>query len=157
MSKKGKVRRKNPLGLWLGGALIIFGLLAVISGVTSLLDNKQRLIAPKGVITVEVVDTPEARRTGLSNRETLAGDRGMLFVFDNESQENCIWMKDMRFALDIVWLDSNKTVIHRELNATPESYPDQSFCPDKPAKYVLEINSGRADELGIVEDESLRF
>jgi len=52
-------KKKNPLGLWLGGALIVFGLLAVVNGVTSLTDNKTRLIAPSGIITVEKVETPE--------------------------------------------------------------------------------------------------
>ena len=148
--------RKHPLGLWLGVALLLFGLLAVYSGVSSLLDNKTRLIAPRGVLTVEVVDTPELRRQGLSDRQSLGNNEGMLFDFEQSSSQHCIWMKDMQFPLDIIWADENKQVVYIEQNVKLDTYPD-SFCPDSVARYVLEINAGRSSEIGIEVGTTLRF
>ena len=120
------------------------------------MDNQQRLFAPGGIITVEVADTAESRRIGLSNRESLYSNAGMLFVFDETLSTNCFWMKDTLIPLDMVWLDDEKRVVTITENVTPETYPD-SFCPDEPAKYGLEINAFRADELRIEDGVELRF
>src|SRR3989338_5042145 len=60
-------------------------------------------------IKAELADTPEKRALGLSGRETLGNDEGMLFVFD-EPNTRQFWMKNMNFALDIIWIDENKKV-----------------------------------------------
>lgn len=153
---KDETQKKQPR-VWLAGALLFFGFLAVFSGVRGLLDDKSNLLAPGGRIVVEVVDTAELQQLGLSGRQDLGDNSGMLFVFDDSSIERCFWMKDMNFAIDMVWLDSDKKVVHIENDVAPETYPN-SFCPDQPAKYVLEVNAGRAEQLGITEDGvSLRF
>jgi uncharacterized membrane protein (UPF0127 family) len=149
---------QNPLRLYFGIAMVIIGLLALYSGISSLLDNRQRLFAPKGTIVVELAETPAQRTLGLSGRDSLPKDEGLLFIFDQESESNCFWMKDMNFAIDMVWLDSDKNVVTIKENATPESYETrETFCPDQPAKYGLEINTGKAAELGIEPTEKLRF
>lgn len=139
-------------------ALILFvaGFWAIYSGVSSLLDNERRLLTPKGFITVEVVDTPELRRQGLSGRENLPDDKGMLFVFDKASSDNCFWMKDMNFSIDMVWMNNDREVVTVKPNISPESYPE-SFCPDESAKYGLEVPENRASELEIVTGEILRW
>jgi uncharacterized membrane protein (UPF0127 family) len=155
--KKTKlVRSKNPIGLWLGGALIIFGLLAVVNGVVSLTDNKTRLLAPEGIFTVEVVETNEEKARGLSNRESINSDAGMLFVFEKPSVENCFWMKDMRFSIDMVWLNEQKEVVTVVENVSPGTYPAE-FCPSEPAKYGLEVRAGRANQTVMTLDTKLRF
>jgi uncharacterized membrane protein (UPF0127 family) len=136
--------------------LFAVGFWAIYSGVSSLLDNERRLLTPKGFITVEVVDTPELRGQGLSGRESLTSDKGMLFVFDNTSESNCFWMKDMNFSLDMIWLNENREVVTVTSNVTPESYPE-TFCPDEPAKYGLEIVENRASELEINSGTQLRW
>src|SRR3989344_2375755 len=110
-------------------------------------------------ITAEIADTPEKRARGLSGREALGKDEGMLFVF-TDSAIRQFWMKDMNFSLDIIWIDENKKIIDITKNATPESYlsravyPKQGrgesggpekFSPSAPAKYVLEVSAGFAD------------
>lgn len=57
-------------------------------------------------------------------------------------------MKDMNFALDIIWLDADKKVIDIAYNVKPDTFPD-SFCPKQPAQYVLEVNAGVAGERGL--------
>lgn len=90
-------------------------------------------------IYTEVVAAPEELRRGLSGRETLPEDHGMLFDFGQMSQ-HCMWMPDMAFAIDIVWLDAEQRIVTIKPDITPETYPE-SFCGD-PAEYVLEVNSG---------------
>lgn len=99
-------------------------------------------------IRAEVVDTPEDRHKGLSGRESLAEGDGMLFIFE-ETDAHSFWMPDMRFALDIIWLDESMKVVYIKENATPESYPEL-FTPSTPALYVLEVSSGFSKEKGIV-------
>lgn len=102
---------------------------------------------------LEIVSSEAARAQGLSGRQSLAGDRGMLFVFPGDSTQ-CIWMKDMRFSLDIVWLDSEKRVVHIEDGVSPDTYPHQ-FCPEKPTRYIIELNTGEAEHAGLKVGQTL--
>ena len=136
--------------------IVAFGIYILISGIIGLTDNRSRLIAPDGTITIETVDTPKQRQLGLSGRSAIDNDEGMMFVFDNISGTNCFWMKDMQFAIDMVWLDADKKVVTVTESVAPETYPE-SFCPESGAKYGLELKEYRANELGIVQGEELRF
>ena len=102
---------------------------------------------------LELAATPEARQQGLSGREALAQDRGMLFMYEREGIF-CFWMQDMQFALDIMWLDAQQTVVHIEAHVSPETYP-ASFCPDSGAQYVIELNAGEAARAGIETGQQL--
>lgn len=105
--------------------------------------------------SLEVAITKEEHEKGLSNRKSLAEDRGMLFLFQKEDKE-CFWMKDMEFPLDIIWLDGTKRVVHLERNVSPDTYP-QAICPSEKATYVIELNSGQASEAGILPGQILNF
>jgi uncharacterized membrane protein (UPF0127 family) len=106
-------------------------------------------------LRLEVADNPQSRTQGLSGRKRLPQDAGLLFVFD-EPDEHCFWMKDMRFPIDIVWLDTDKRIVHIRENVDPDTFP-KSFCPDQPAQYVLEFNTGTVSELGLSPGQSLAF
>lgn len=153
---KSEPKNRNPLGLWLGVGLVIFGIFAVVNGIFGLMDNKSRLFTPNGVITIETVDTPESRQQGLSGRESIGDDEGMLFVFEEPGDDHCFWMLDMNFPIDIIWLDEDGAVVDIHEKVAPETYPE-SFCPKSPAQFVLEIGSGRAEELEIETGATLRF
>jgi uncharacterized membrane protein (UPF0127 family) len=113
----------------------------VLSGSTEVSLGNSSVIA-------DVVDTEDSRRKGLSGHEPLEESEGMLFVFQSDA-EHSFWMKDMLFSIDMIWLDANKTVIHIEENATPESYP-RSFGPSAPSRYVLEVPAGWAKRHAVV-------
>jgi uncharacterized protein len=98
-------------------------------------------------IQVEVVDTPETREKGLSGREALPEGTGMLFIFDRPTQYG-FWMKDMKFAIDIVWIDEKSHVIGIEKEVLPNTFP-QIFYPDQAVKYVLELPAGSANRYHI--------
>jgi len=94
---------------------------------------------------VEIADTQDERRKGLSNRESLPLENGMLFVFE-KSGKYSIWMKNMEFAIDIIWIDKNKKIVDIAQNVSPEPKKKDSdlaiYTPSSEAKYVLEINAG---------------
>jgi uncharacterized membrane protein (UPF0127 family) len=91
-------------------------------------------------IKVEVVNKEEELKKGLSGRQSLPSDAGMLFEL-GDSDQACIWMKDMQFAIDVVWLDSTKMVIDAATDVAPSTYPN-TFCPKEKAQYILEVPAG---------------
>jgi uncharacterized membrane protein (UPF0127 family) len=110
------------------------------------------------VLIADVSASNEQKTKGLSVKDELAEKEAMLFVFDNEAQHT-FWMKDMKFPIDIIWIDSNKTVVHIEHNLQPCS--SELLCPTyKPTDdslYVLETIGGFAKKHGIVEGTTLKF
>jgi uncharacterized protein len=101
-----------------------------------------------GVFTAKVVKTPEEREKGLSGTDELRKDQAMLFVFDQDEKWS-IWMKDMKYPIDIVWLDKNKKIVYIVKNAPPESYPFERFAPKEEARYVLELPAGMVEQKSI--------
>lgn len=114
----------------------------------------QTAVVGDRVIGIEVVSTSAARERGLSGRDGLLESRGMLFEFDTPGMY-CFWMKDMRFPIDMIWLDGQKRVIKIQKNVEPETYPS-NFCPQVPAQYVLEVAAGIADKAGLKEGDQVR-
>ena len=98
-------------------------------------------------IHVEIADEPEEQRKGLSGRDALAPGNGMLFVFDRDDTYG-IWMKDMRFAIDVLWVVEDGTIVDIRERVTPETYPDV-FSPKVPARYVLEVPADFVDLYGV--------
>jgi uncharacterized membrane protein (UPF0127 family) len=108
-------------------------------------------------ISVDVAETPEAQRRGLSGRETLDGDAGMLFLFP-EKQITGFWMKEMRFPIDIVWISEGE-VIGIEKNIDPQIGAREEelkiYFPPSAVDAVLEIYAGKADEWGIIVGDKI--
>ena len=99
-------------------------------------------------IPVEVVDTAISRMRGLSGRENLPENTGMLFVFDKPGKYT-FWMKDMKFAIDIIWIEDGRIVDIWE-NAQPPSQGEiPIYTPEYTSTYVLEVNAGFAKETGV--------
>ncbi len=118
-------------------------LLFLIVGVTSIPKTNGSTIQSKfgnKLYNLEIAKSEAEHVKGLSGRNKLPLNSGMLFVF-NSPQIQCFWMKDMNFNLDILWLDSSKHIIFIKQNLPPSSYPN-SYCSDIPAKYVVELNAG---------------
>jgi uncharacterized membrane protein (UPF0127 family) len=79
----------------------------------------------------------------------------MLFVFDRP-ERYCFWMKDMKFHLDILWLDNSKRIVSIERNMSPRSYPETA-CPQEAARYVFEVNAGLSRQAGVDVGDRLAF
>ena len=91
-------------------------------------------------IYIEIAKTTAELTMGLSGRPTLAENSGLFFIFPNSGIHG-IWMKDMNFPIDIIWLDENYQIVFIKENAMPKSYPEV-FTPSTPARYVLEVLAG---------------
>ena len=101
----------------------------------------------------EVADDEHERTLGLSFRDSLDADRGMWFVFDREGARS-FWMREMRFSLDLIWVDAERRVVDITHEAPPPAPGTPSsalptYSPATPAQYVLEINGGLARRLQI--------
>jgi uncharacterized membrane protein (UPF0127 family) len=95
-----------------------------------------------------IADTEKTREQGLSGTKSLAADHAMFFVFDSDNRWP-IWMKDMNYSIDIVWLDESKKVVDFAVEVSPDTYPTKSFFPKVDARYVVELKSGTVEKKAI--------
>lgn len=93
------------------------------------------------IITAEVVKTLEAQIKGLSGREKLGENEGMLFIY-SEKEIRTFWMKDMLFPIDIIWISDDKIVDISENMPIPKNYNIKRATPKEEINYVLEVNAG---------------
>ncbi len=98
---------------------------------------------------VELANDPASRRQGLMDRPTLPANRGMLFIYPDEAPRS-FWMKDVRFPLDLLFLDRHWRLVHLVEHVPPCTGND---CPGYgrgvDAQYVLELPAGTAARLGL--------
>ncbi len=95
---------------------------------------------------VEIADDPQERSRGLMFRREMPDDRGMLFDFGVEEPAS-FWMENTYISLDMIFIKADGTVESIAERTTPLS---QRSVPSKgPVRYVLEVNAGLSDELGI--------
>ncbi|GAB2506844.1 DUF192 domain-containing protein [Lysobacter humi (ex Lee et al. 2017)] len=108
--------------------------------------------------TVEIADDDSERARGLMFRDELAADRGMLFLHESE-EPLAYWMKNTRIPLDILYFDGRRRLVSQQRDVPPCSLGDG--CPPypsaAPARYVLELNAGKAAELGLQDGAEIRF
>ncbi|MGI0074376.1 MAG: DUF192 domain-containing protein, partial [Nitrosotalea sp.] len=110
------------------------------------------------LLDVEIADTLQRQNKGLQYHTPLSYSQGMLFPF-TQPQIISIWMKDMQFPIDIIWLDSSGNVLHVEKNAPacisdPCTIYGQNLAQ---AQYVLEVASGFADKFGITQNSHMQL
>ena len=91
-------------------------------------------------VPVELAITEEAQLQGLSFREDLKLNTGMLFIFQ-DSTPHYFWMQDMNFPIDIIWISRDREILYIKKDARPEDYPE-TYGGDKNSKYVLEVSAG---------------
>ena len=113
------------------------------------------------VFGVDIASTPEEKRIGLSGREGLGPMSGMLFLYESGKPYQ-FWMKDMLFAIDIVWIAPDCTVgdITHEVQPPRAGAPDSEVLrasPSVEAAHVLEIVAGASRELGLAIGDPVRF
>ncbi|KKR13848.1 MAG: hypothetical protein UT40_C0009G0013 [Candidatus Woesebacteria bacterium GW2011_GWA1_39_21b] len=106
-------------------------------------------------LIVELAENKKQQERGLSYRQNLADQAGMLFIFSRPGKPG-FWLKDMNFPLDLVWIDADQNIVHLTKNLTPDTYP-KTFSSPLPIKYVLEIKAGQADQLKLAIGQRLKF
>jgi uncharacterized protein len=99
-------------------------------------------------LNAEVANNPTTRAKGLGGRPCIETNQAMLFVFDR-SDTYSMWMKDMKFPIDMVWVSANHRAVAVQHDIAPSTYPDSYINKDQPALYVLELQAGRSQSLHI--------
>ena len=105
--------------------------------------------------TVELALNDASRMRGLMFRDSMAADRGMLFVFQSTEQQS-FWMRNTRIALDIMYFDNEGRLVSVSADTPPcKTASCPSYPSEGPARYVLELNAGKAKELGLTKGSPL--
>lgn len=111
---------------------------------------------------VDLADTTAKRALGLGGRDSLASDRGMLFIFGSAAIRS-FWMKGMKFPIDIIWIKKDEEsetgrVVGFVENADPSSFAKLVFFESpEPVDRVLEVNAGQVAQFGIGVGQKVIF
>ncbi len=100
------------------------------------------------MVQASVADTLAKRIKGLSDTPFLPENVVKLFAFGVPGNHS-IWMKDMNYALDIIWAAEGGEIVHIEENVSPDTFPT-SFSSPEPAWFVVEANAGFVEKHAIV-------
>ncbi|MDR3387480.1 MAG: DUF192 domain-containing protein [Rudaea sp.] len=107
---------------------------------------------------IEIAADDASRERGLMFRDSMPADHGMLFVFDRPEVQQ-FWMKNTHIPLDILYFDQNYRLVSMS-QRTPPCHSMGNDCPvypsSGPAQYVLELNAGTADKLGVTAGDELK-
>ena len=112
-------------------------------------------VAVKGhELTIELATTPETRSCGLSLRDSLPANRGMLFVYA-EPEILTFWMKNTRMPLSIAFIDTAGRIVSiQKMNPFPITTVYESPVP---ALYALEVNQGWFEKNGVGVGDAVEF
>jgi uncharacterized membrane protein (UPF0127 family) len=118
-----------------------------------------RLEVGSAVVQAEVADDDAERARGLGGRDRLAEEAGMYFLLTGDAPR--IWMKGMRFPLDLVWIKSGRVVdVTPRVPDQPPDTPESElpvYSPSQPANRVLEVNAGWAERNGVRRGDPVRL
>jgi uncharacterized membrane protein (UPF0127 family) len=140
--------------LVVGLVLILISL--VVSFIVTSFKPTTSVYLGSGVYSLWLADTEAERIQGLSDTEKLGPNGGLLMKYD-AAKTHGIWMKDMNFPLDIIWLDEDKKVIYIVKNAPPETPVSTIYTPEDPARYVIELPAGSVDKAAIKTGDTASF
>ncbi|RPG38644.1 MAG: DUF192 domain-containing protein [Muricauda sp. TMED12] len=108
----------------------------------------------KANFDIEIAETEYETQTGLMYRKSMKEDRGMLFIQPSESLQY-FYMKNTEIPLDIIYINTGMKIVSFQKNAEP--FNENTLPSNAPAKYVLEINAGLSDQLGLQVGDSITF
>lgn len=144
--------------------IIIFSFITLFFSFYSYTQNKaqEKILMEKIPLVVNdvrsnayVARTSQQRQEGLSVFSHLKDNESMLFLFKREDFYP-FWMKNMKFPIDIIWLNENKKIVYIKENAKPIDFP-KSYTPDKKSLYVVEFNNGFVEKNNIKIGDSFEW
>ena len=136
-------------------ATVLFFLIVALF-VNKSLENDSRLVLVllgEKEIKAEVAISPKDQAKGLSLRDNLDEDRGMLFLYDNSVPG--FWMKGMNFPIDIIWI-KNGIIVGIEDSVEPD-FGNKIYYPPEPIDMVLEVNAGFASRNNLKTGDFVTF
>ena len=102
---------------------------------------------------MELALTAADSATGLMHRQDMAADHGMLFRFD-QTRQVLMWMKNTPLPLDMLFIDDDGTIVGIAKDTTP--FSEAIIASPGPVRYVLELNAGTAERMGIAVGDVAR-
>ncbi|OGH20692.1 MAG: hypothetical protein A3D74_05315 [Candidatus Levybacteria bacterium RIFCSPHIGHO2_02_FULL_37_13] len=127
------------------------------------LENNNNSKIPTAIINnhtfkLDLAKTQQEKAIGLSKKDMLEKNAGMLFMFEKPSNLS-FWMKDMKFPIDIIFIKNNRIVtIHKNV-MPPGNSNDMlpTYSSKQPADTVLEINAGLSEKYNFKENDLVRL
>lgn len=163
LKQSGKLTAEDPFSkikdMKRAGIAFIVVCVLGLSAYAILSSDDQVLRFPSGtVIVAEVANTPETREKGLMFRERLPSGGGLLFVFETEKPYQ-FWMKNCKFPIDIIWINTAKKVVHIAKDTPPcTGDPCPTYGPKSAAAlYVLEVAAGFSEKEKIKLGTKIQF
>jgi uncharacterized membrane protein (UPF0127 family) len=138
-------------------AIIIFVVLLVYGNIKNIpfVTPQETVTIHNQTFAVTVASTIQEQEKGLSGRQSLPQNQGMYFPFAS-SGFYAFWMKDMKFPLDIIFINNGKVVtVYKDLQPGVGSNPP-IYKPYQPANAVLEINAGLANKYTISDGDTVK-
>ncbi len=119
--------------------------------------SSDQLCIQQTCMDVEFAITVEERVQGLMFRKSMKASEGMLLVFE-ESGKHSIWMKNVNFYLDLLWIDEDRKIVHIQKEAPPcVNNPCAQYNPPVESLYVLELLGGSVDRYHFKIGQSLNW
>jgi uncharacterized protein len=129
--------------------LPLFVLCAIVAGCAERGSGSGLAVVPMRIgsetFQLEVANSGASRERGLMQRDSMAADHGMIFVFD-EPRELSFWMKNTRIPLDILYLDETGQIV--SIHQMKPYDTKTKTVSARPSKYAIELNVGRSAEVG---------
>jgi uncharacterized protein len=119
---------------------------------------KTTVTAKNTTLVVDLALTADQQSRGLSGREKMSESHGMLFVMQSPGRYG-FWMKEMKFPLDIFWLDTKGTAVYIKQNLQPclTILNCPTYSPDTDSLYVLETVAGFSQRHDITKGTQFNF
>jgi len=141
--------------------LIIFIFLLIGISLAQLSDSgangKKMIYFEDNSFLVGVAETKQQQEKGLMFVKSLPSNSGMLFIYEDEASRS-FYMKNTYIPLDIIWMDKDKRVVFIKKNAEPANLDVyETIQPQEKAMYVLELNAGSSDKIGLRTGDKLQF
>jgi len=141
--------------LIISGVFLVVGVMFLMVVLQNTLKLATNLRLGDGVFRTTLALNDGERTKGLSSVGKLDSDQALLMAFPSEGKWG-VWMKDMNFPIDIVWLNSDKKIIGIVKNAPTDDYP-MTYTPKTLAKYVIELPAGTIDSKSIAMNNTAIF
>lgn len=144
----------------LTGAIVIFFLAILILVIFISKNNSQtktKVTINNKSFNVFVAKTETEKQIGLSSKNKIDDDQGMLFLFDKPDFYS-FWMKEMKFPIDIIYIENNKiTTIIKNAQVLSETGNLPTYQPKEKSEMVVEIKAGLAEKYKINEGSSVKI
>jgi uncharacterized membrane protein (UPF0127 family) len=142
-------------GMSMSGSLRFLTLLLTIAAACTSCAAGNPYVELKGHrFQVEIADDREEQALGLMFRTQLPDDKGMLFIFPNEAPRS-FWMLNTRIPLDIIYFNRALEMINVQTAKPCRTDVCPGYPSARPAMYVLELNAGKAAELGLLPGDEM--